>query len=82
MQHGRHLPGLTREVYAHGRWSAARTSRTTEDLPVTRGLHSLTSEIQLEDLRDTSLTLELNLSTFTTHPQVNLGLMGDEASLS
>jgi len=31
---------------------------------------------QLEDLRDTSLTLELNLSTFGTHPRVTLGHMG------
>jgi len=31
---------------------------------------------QLEDLRATSLTLELNSSTFGTHPQVKLGHMG------
>jgi len=37
---------------------------------------------QLEDLRDTSLTLELNLSTCGTHPRVNLGCMGDKVSLS
>ena len=37
---------------------------------------------QLEDLRDTSLTLELNLSTFGTHPPVNLGHTGDKVSLS
>ena len=30
---------------------------------------------QLEDLRDTSLTSELNLSTFEPHPMVNLGCM-------
>jgi hypothetical protein len=33
---------------------------------------------QLEDLQDRSLTLELNLSTFRTHPEVNLGCMGDK----
>jgi hypothetical protein len=31
---------------------------------------------QLEDIRDTSLTLELNLSTFWTHPRVNVYYMG------
>ena len=36
---------------------------------------------QLEDLRDTSLTLELILSTFGPHPRVNLGRMGGKASL-
>jgi hypothetical protein len=30
---------------------------------------------QPEHLRDTSLTLELNLSTFGTHPRVNLDYM-------
>jgi len=37
---------------------------------------------QLEDLRDTSLTLELNFRTFGTHPRVDLGHMGDKVSLS
>ena len=37
---------------------------------------------QLEDLRDTSLTVELNLSTFGTHPRVRLGQIGDKVSLS
>jgi hypothetical protein len=37
---------------------------------------------QFEDLRDTSLTLEHNLSTFGTHSPVNLGYMGDDVSLS
>jgi hypothetical protein len=37
---------------------------------------------QLEDLRDTSLTSELNLSTFGTHPWVNLGHIGDKGSSS
>jgi hypothetical protein len=35
---------------------------------------------QLEDFQDTSLTLELNLSTFGTHPWVKLGYMGDKVS--
>ena len=37
---------------------------------------------QLEDLRNTSLTLELNMSTFGTHPRVHLAYMGDKVSLS
>jgi hypothetical protein len=37
---------------------------------------------QLEDLQDTSLTLDLNLRTFGTHPWVRLGRMGDIVSLS
>jgi len=37
---------------------------------------------QLEDFRDTTLTLELNLSTFGTHPRVGFGSMGHKLSLS
>jgi len=37
---------------------------------------------QLEDLRDTSLTLESNLSTFGTHPRVILGCIEDKMSFS
>ena len=47
-----------------------------------RGLHSLTSELNLRTFGNTSLTLELNLSTFGTHSWVNLGDMGDNVSLS
>jgi len=43
-----------------------------------RGLHSLTTELNLRTIWDTSITLELNLSTFGTHPRVRLGSMGDE----
>jgi len=35
---------------------------------------------QLEDLRDTSLTLELKLSTSGTQPRLYLGHMGDKVS--
>jgi hypothetical protein len=35
-----------------------------------RGLHSLASELNLKTFRSTPLTLELNLSTFGTHPRV------------
>jgi hypothetical protein len=37
---------------------------------------------QLEDLRDTSLTLELNLSTFRKYLRAHLGYEGDEVSFS
>jgi len=37
---------------------------------------------QLEDLWDTSLTLELNLSTFGARPRVTLGYVGDRVSSS
>ena len=37
---------------------------------------------QLEDVRDTSLTLELNLSTFGTHPRVHSNHVGNKVSLS
>jgi len=47
-----------------------------------RGLHSLTSELNLRTFGNASLTLELNLSTFRTHPPVNLGCMGDKVSLN
>ena len=50
--------------------------------PASQGLTLAHFRAQLEVLRDTSLTLELNLSTFGTHPRVNLGYMGDKVSLS
>ena len=50
--------------------------------PMCRGLHSLTSELNLKTFGNTSLTFELNLSTFGPHPRVNLGYMGDKLSLS
>ena len=45
-------------------------------------LHSLTSKLNLRTFGNTSLTLELNLSTLGTHPRVNLGYMGDRVSSS
>jgi hypothetical protein len=38
-----------------------------------QGLTLTHFKAQLEHLLDTSLTLQLNLSTFGTHPRVNLG---------
>jgi hypothetical protein len=54
-------------------------TRTTA--PSTQGLTLAHFRAQLEDLRDTSLTLELNLSTFGTHPPVNLGIWGTKVRL-
>jgi hypothetical protein len=45
-----------------------------------RGLHSLTSELNLRTFWNTSLPVELNLSTFGTRPRVNLGNVGDKVS--
>jgi hypothetical protein len=45
-----------------------------------RGLHSLTSELNLRTFGNASLTLELNLSTSGTHPRVSLGYMRDKQS--
>jgi hypothetical protein len=50
--------------------------------PSDQGLTLAHLRAQLEDLQDTSLTLELNLSSFGTHPRVDLGYMGDEVRLS
>jgi hypothetical protein len=47
-----------------------------------KGLTLAHFRAQLEVLRDTSLTLELNLRSFGTHPRFNLDYMGDKASLS
>ena len=45
-----------------------------------QGLTLAHFKAHLEHLRDTSLTLQLNLSTLGTHPRLNLGHMGDEVS--
>ena len=37
------------------------------------GLHSLASQLDLRTFGNASLTLELNLSTFGTHPRVTWG---------
>jgi hypothetical protein len=46
-----------------------------------QGLTLVHCSAQLEDLRDTSLTLELNLRSFGTHPLVNLGCFGGQGKL-
>ena len=51
-------------------------------LALGQGLTLAHFRAQLEDLRDTSLTPELNLSTFGRHQRVNLGYMGDKVSSS
>jgi hypothetical protein len=50
-------------------------------LLVGRGLHSLTSQLNLRTFENTSLPLGLNLSTLGTRPRVRLGYMGDNLSL-
>jgi hypothetical protein len=47
-----------------------------------QGLTLAHFKAQLEDLRDHSLTLEVNLSTFGTHQRVNQGNMGDKVCSS
>ena len=51
------------------------------DAVLGRGLHSLTSKLNLSTFGHTLLTLELNLSTFGTHPRVKLDYVGDTVSL-
>ena len=45
-----------------------------------RGLHPLISKLNLRAFGNTSLSLELNLSTFEPHPRVNLGLVRGKVS--
>jgi len=61
---GHELP-CPQKSSAHTQWSALRSS--------SQGLTCAHVQAQLEDVRDTSLTLVLNLSTFGTHPRVVLG---------
>ena len=49
---------------------------------VSQGLTLAHVKAQLEDRRDTSLTLELNLCTFGPHPRISLSCVGDKVSLS
>jgi len=49
---------------------------------LSQGLTLAHFRAQLQDLRDTSLTLELILSTFGLHPRVMLGFVGDNVNLS
>jgi len=51
-------------------------------MPTHQGLTLAHFKAQLEDLRDTSLTLERNLSTIGPHPRVSLGYMGDKVGFS
>jgi hypothetical protein len=59
----------------------SRTPNALSSSTPRQGLTLVHFRAQLEDLRDTSLTSELNLSTFETHPWVDLGCMGNEVSL-
>jgi hypothetical protein len=62
--------------------SSALESLSTVRTTSAQGLTLAHLRAQLEHPRDTSLTLELNLSIFGAHPRVNLGYMGDKVSLS
>ena len=81
------------EPLPRARWSPPRRPQLWDAMAVDvehlwrwstcqQGLTLAHFRAQLEDLRDTSLTLELNLSTFGTHPRINLCYMGDRVSLS
>jgi len=61
-------------VSVHGITCSTATASATQGLPLVH------FSAQLEDLWDTSLTFELNLSTFGPHPRVNLGCVGDRVS--
>jgi len=64
-------------------WSSTVPSPSTSNNGTLRqGLTFAHFRAQLEDLRNTSLTSELNMSTFGTHPRVNMGHMEDKVSLS
>jgi len=60
----------------------AHLGREGGSVPTQQGLTIAHFRAQLEDLRDTSITLELNLSTSGTHPRVILGYVGDNVRLS
>jgi hypothetical protein len=62
--------------------AADRAGRRRLQHAAGRGLHSLTSELNLRTFRKTSLPLELNLSTSGPHPRINLGYVGNKVSLS
>jgi hypothetical protein len=54
----------------------------SHDTAVSAGAYTRSLQSSIELLRDTSLTLELNLSIFGTHPRVNSGDLGDKVSSS
>jgi len=62
--------------------SDSRADLPEVDLDGGQGLTLVHYSAQLEDLRNTSLTVELNLRTPWTHPRVKLDDMGDKVSFS
>jgi hypothetical protein len=58
-----------------------RPRRKPSETAHRQGLTLAHFRAQLEDLRDTSLKLELNLSTFGTHSRVGMVYMGVKVSL-
>jgi len=79
LHQGRHLAGGPHQELRTG---ASAWGRGAAGPPHGQGLTLAHSRAQLEDLRGTSLTLEINLSTFGPHPRVTLGHMEDIVSLS
>jgi len=72
-----------RLVVRSRRAAAAAAASTTRGVQVAGG-HGPTFvhfSAQLEDLRDTSLTSELNLSTFGTHRRAEFVCVGNKVSL-
>jgi hypothetical protein len=67
----------TRPTSVMGKLSTGMRGRAAR-----QGLTLAHFKAQLDDIRDTTLTLELNLSTFGTHPRAPLGHVGDRVSLS
>jgi hypothetical protein len=59
---------------------ACASARFMARMALKLGLTLVHFRAQFEDLLDTSITLELNLSTFGTHPRVTLCYMGHQVS--
>ena len=70
------LASISRATPAEAAPSTRRALATAA--AASQGLTLTHFRAQLDHLRDTSLTLELNLSTFGTHSRVKLGYMGDK----
>ena len=77
VDHGRHHDHAS---YHGDRTVEAITKFAYTMLPA--GAYTRPLSAQSEDLRDTSLTSELNLSTFGTHPRVDLGYPGVKVGLN
>ena len=83
-----HTPDMSDHTLARGvtvlrrAASFGRTAVSRVTLPENQGRTLALFRAQLVDLRDTSLTLQLNLSTFGPHPRVTSSYMGNMVGLS